>query len=95
MPRLDGAAGRHQATHQVDAVDVHSAQGPPAQVRVVVLGVGLHTAGVVASGAADKENRGSEGPSLLGWKHTAGHIINHSSFWSNNLTLHKPHIPGF
>lgn len=58
--------GRCQATHQVDAVDVPSPQGPPAQVRVVVLGVGLHTAGVVAGGAADKENRGSEGPCLAG-----------------------------
>ena len=43
------------ATHQVDAVGVHAVQGPPAQVRVVVLGIGLYSAGVVAQGAADRE----------------------------------------
>lgn len=58
------------ATHQVGAVGVHAAQGPPARVRVVVLGVGLHAARVVAQGAADEENSGSVWASPLGRKLT-------------------------
>lgn len=54
-----------RATHQVDAVGVHAAQRPPAQVRVVVPGVGLHTAGLIGRGAADEENGGQSGPPCL------------------------------
>ena len=71
-PRL----GRGEATHQVDAVGVHTAQGPPAGVSVVVLGVGLHTAGLVASGAADKEKSGSVWPPL-GWEQTGCNVTNY------------------
>ena len=54
-PGRAGLGSRGEATHQVDAVGVHAAQGPPAQVCVIVLGVGLHAAGVVAQGAAEGE----------------------------------------
>lgn len=76
-PRREGRRSSGEATHQVDAVGVHSAQGPPAQVRVVVPGVGLHTTGVVASGAAEKENNGSVWPSLLGGKQTECNTVNY------------------
>lgn len=58
-------------------VDVRSAQRPPAQVRVVVLGVGLHTTGVIVDGTAGKESIGSVWPSLLGLKHTGPNVIDY------------------
>lgn len=71
-----GLGSRGEATHQVNAVGVHAAQGPPALVRVVVLGVGLYTTGVIAGGTADKQNSGSVWP-LVGRKQAECNIANY------------------
>lgn len=103
-PRAGGAGGQRQATHQVDAVGVHPAQGPPALVRVVVLGVGLHAAGVVAGGAAAEENTGSEGPPAWLEAHSTSRCsslatteppLPLSGFWLDNCTVPGPHLPVF
>lgn len=83
---------RGEATHQVDAVGVHTAQGPPARVRVVVLAVSLHTTGFVTSGAAGKEKSGSVRP-LLSGKQTDGLLLSLRA--PPQLLLgHPPHSPG-
>lgn len=102
-PGRVGPRSRGQATHQVDAIGVHAAQGPPAQVCVVVLGVSLHTTGVIASGAADKENSGSEeSPCLAASTQNVTLLLAttepphpHSCFRPNHLTFHEPRIPVF
>lgn len=43
-------------THQIDPVDIHPAQGPPAQISVVVFGVCIHTARVISGDTAEESN---------------------------------------
>jgi hypothetical protein len=43
-------------THQIDSVDIHPAQGAPAQISVVVSGVCIHAARVISRDAAEESN---------------------------------------
>lgn len=44
-------------THQIDPVGIHPAQGPPAQISVVVFGICVHATGVVSRHTAKESNR--------------------------------------
>lgn len=44
-------------THQIDPVGIHTAQGPPAEISVVVFGICVHATGVVSRHTAKESNR--------------------------------------
>lgn len=78
-------------------VDVHAAQWPPAPVRVVVVGVGLHTAGVVVHGTAGERTVARwalpAGPEAhRAWRRSLSAAVN---LPSPTAILYEPRIPVF
>lgn len=53
---LDKGLSQEEDTHQIDPVDIHPAQGPPAQISVIVFGVCIHTARVISRDTAEEGN---------------------------------------
>lgn len=47
---------RGEDTHQIDPVGIHPAQGAPAQISVIVFGICVHAAGVIARDTAEESD---------------------------------------